>query len=182
MILAIATRLCSARKRCWELLDRNHEFSIMGQRRYWAGRGSRDIRVGFVLPLLVFWAVIAALLKAPQPSPSGPANPLAIQIEHHYPSTQADSRATLAYINQLRQQYGKPELAFDDQVYALALARAMDMRTHHYLDHTNLQTGECPDNLKSHYGLAPTDYVAENAFGIRCGFQYLGCLAASTTG
>lgn len=137
----------------------------MGRHHYSYRRGSWDVWTGLILPLLVFSALVTALIKVPQTPQSGTSNPFTIRIEHNYPSTEADARATLGYINQLRRKYGKRELVFDSRTYALAKARAMDMRAHNYLDHTNPVTGQCPDRMKTQYGLAPTEYVAENAFG-----------------
>lgn len=90
--------------------------------------------------------------------------PVIIQ-EINYKTSEDDSKAAIAYLNKIRKQYGKNEISFDKRVFELAVARAKDMRTYNYLDHTNPITGTCPDNMKSAYGINPSEYLAENALG-----------------
>lgn len=75
------------------------------------------------------------------------------------------SEKAIAFLNDLRSQYGKRPIRFDKRVYDLALARAKDMSEYGYLDHTNPITGACPDNMKTKFGIGPDEYVAENAYG-----------------
>jgi uncharacterized protein YkwD len=88
-----------------------------------------------------------------------------VTIEYNYASSENDSRAAIDYINKLREQNGKHDISFDERVFNLAVARAKDMRNYSYLDHINPYTGTCPDNMKASFGLSPTEYVAEDAFG-----------------
>lgn len=83
----------------------------------------------------------------------------------NYENSVENSKAAIAHVNQLRRQYGKREIAFDERAFELAVSRAKDQRENSYLDHTNPKTGTCPDNMKSDYGLRPHEYVAENGFG-----------------
>lgn len=82
-----------------------------------------------------------------------------------YPSSEQAGREALTYVNQLRQQYGKPAIAFDSRAFNLALARAKDMRQYKYYDHTNPKTGSCPDSLKTQHGFRTDEYLAENISG-----------------
>ncbi len=89
----------------------------------------------------------------------------AIKIAYTPYSSEEDSKEAIGYVNELRKSNGKKSIKFDERVYKLALARAKDMSENKYLDHTNPQTGECPDNMKKEFGLSPNEYVAENAYG-----------------
>jgi uncharacterized protein YkwD len=76
-----------------------------------------------------------------------------------------NSKKYLDYINTIRAKNGVNTLQFDARVYRIALARVNDMDQYGYLDHTNPQTGTCPDSIKDAYGLGTYEYVAENAYG-----------------
>jgi uncharacterized protein YkwD len=81
------------------------------------------------------------------------------------PDTEAESQQALALVNEVRVQYGRAPLAYDSRVFHLAKARLEDMRKYGYQDHTNPDTGSCPDNMKAEFGLNPDEYVAENIVG-----------------
>ena len=78
-------------------------------------------------------------------------------------STEEQAINAIHYINKLRVQNEKNPINHDSRVYELALARAKDMYDYNYLDHTNPQTGTCPYNMKTDYGLKSNENVAENA-------------------
>lgn len=80
-------------------------------------------------------------------------------------TTQDDSKQAIDYINTIRASYGVNPIQFDQRAFALGLARAKDMYDYGYLDHVNPQTGSCPYSIKSQYGFAENEYVAENALG-----------------
>lgn len=90
-------------------------------------------------------------------------------IPHHhasiplYGNTETASKAAIAQINTLRDQYNSPPITYDSRLFALATARVKDMEKYHYYDHVNPTTGECADTLKAQDGLTPNEYVAENA-------------------
>lgn len=89
----------------------------------------------------------------------------AIPGRYYFSASKEDAQRTFAYINQLRQQYGRAPLAWDERVYALAVARLNEMNNMHYYDHTNPVTGNCPYKMKSFYGLTENEDVAENIDG-----------------
>jgi len=72
--------------------------------------------------------------------------------------------ASLDYINKVRQQFQKGEIAFDERVYNLAAARLNDLIAYDYFDHTNPYTKTCADSMKKAFGLSSDEYVAENIF------------------
>jgi uncharacterized protein YkwD len=79
-----------------------------------------------------------------------------------YENSEVASRGAVAYINEIRTQYGKSPIEFDDRIFALANARIEDMIQYNYYDHTNPQTGSCADNMKTDFDLTPDEFVAEN--------------------
>lgn len=83
-----------------------------------------------------------------------------------------ESKASIDYVNSIRMQNGVNTIRFDSRVYNIAMARANDMDEYGYLDHTNPQTGSCPDSIKTQYGLSNLEYVAENGFGFPTGGHY----------
>lgn len=78
-------------------------------------------------------------------------------------TSEEQAQSAIEYINKLRVQNGKNPISHDSRVFQIALARAKDMYDYNYLDHTNPQTGTCPYNIKSNYGLNANENVAENA-------------------
>ena len=80
-----------------------------------------------------------------------------------YTNSPTASVATLAEINKIRAQYGRPPLLFDQRLFDLATARVQDMQTYHYYDHVNPQTGTCAYSMKAQFGFNASEYVAENA-------------------
>lgn len=81
-------------------------------------------------------------------------------------STEEDAIKSIKYINQIRAQNGKTPISHDSRVYLLALERSKDMYEYDYFDHTNPETGTCPFNLKSNFGLLSSENVAENVYMI----------------
>ena len=71
------------------------------------------------------------------------------------------------YLNDIRKENNVPILKWDERVYNLGIARVKDMHEYNYMDHTNPETGSCPDNIKKEYGLSYSEYVAENAYGMQ---------------
>lgn len=128
--------------------------------------GKRTQRRIDILVLIIFiMAAIAAIIPNPRASKVRLTHPLATRIVYNYKNSQQDAKQALHYINQLRQRYGRDALTFDPRVFALASARAEDMRKNSYLDHTNPITGTCPDNMKADFGLNPDEFLAENIIG-----------------
>jgi len=80
-------------------------------------------------------------------------------------TTEEQAISAIEYINKLRAQNGKNPITHDSRVFQIALARVKDMYDYNYLDHTNPETGTCPYNIKSNYGLSAKENVAENAYG-----------------
>jgi uncharacterized protein YkwD len=95
-----------------------------------------------------------------------------VQVLTNKYTTLEDSRKSIEYINSIRTKNGLNTLRFDQRVYNIALARVNDMDKYGYLDHTNPQTGTCPDSIKIQYGLNQNEYVAENAYGFPSGGSY----------
>jgi len=83
-----------------------------------------------------------------------------------------ESKKDIEYINNMRKANGVPSLQFDSRVYNIAIARVNDMDAYGYMDHTNPQTGSCPDSIKTQFGLNSNEYVAENAFGFLSSGHY----------
>lgn len=77
----------------------------------------------------------------------------------------ADSQQAIDYINTIRTNNGVKPITFDQRAFNLGLARAKDMYDYGYLDHVNPTTGTCPYSIKSQFGFADNEYVAENALG-----------------
>ena len=76
-----------------------------------------------------------------------------------------ESQQAIDYINTIRANNSESPIAFDQRAYNLGLARAKDMYDYGYLDHVNPTTGTCPYSIKSQFGFADNEYVAENALG-----------------
>lgn len=77
-------------------------------------------------------------------------------------TAEEESRANLEYINGLRAEHDRPQIAFDARAYDLALARVHDTLEYDYRDHVNPHTGTCPYTMKGEYGFAAHEQVAEN--------------------
>lgn len=88
-------------------------------------------------------------------------------------TTEEESRDNLAYINEIRAEHGSNTIKFDVRAYELAHARVLDMLEYHYHDHVNPHTGTCPYTMKSEYGFAGYENVAENLAWIE-GFGHMG--------
>lgn len=71
------------------------------------------------------------------------------------------SQEATEYVNQLRKQYGRNELKWNEDLYELAMFRTKDMYDRRYFDHVT-PDGKCVNNFKSNYGLGGYT-IAENA-------------------
>ena len=78
-----------------------------------------------------------------------------------------DCKAAFQYVNELRAQYGRKSLEWDENIYALGVERSRDMYERNYFDHVTPE-GTCAKDLKAKYGLQQYS-IAENA-----GAQYTG--------
>ena len=88
-------------------------------------------------------------------------------------TTEEVSRENLAYINEIREEHNRKPISFDVRAYDLALARVRDNLQYDYRDHMNPHTGTCPYTMKSEYGFASNENVAENLAWIE-GAGYMG--------
>jgi len=73
-----------------------------------------------------------------------------------------EAKEIFAKINEIRQNYGRKPLAWDDRLYELALFRAKDMVERGYFSHMTPE-GKCVKDFKDKYGLNGYS-VAENLF------------------
>lgn len=84
-------------------------------------------------------------------------------------STPAERREeckdTFNYLNKIRRDYGRKELKWDDRAYELAVDRAKDMVERNYFDHVTPE-GTCAKDMKSLYGFASLEILAENCGGM----------------
>lgn len=114
--------------------------------------------------LFLFVLSILVTLQDPAPKNRTPFSYSLYKTEYNYKISEDDARGAVQYVNEIRGRYGRSEIAFDERVYGLAIARATDMRQRNYYDHTS-PTGDCPDKMKATYGFSPDEYVAENIIG-----------------
>lgn len=68
-------------------------------------------------------------------------------------------------LNEIRGNYGKSTINWDDRAYTLAVARSKDMYERNYFDHVTPE-GTCVKDMKSNYGFSNSEYLAENAGGM----------------
>lgn len=87
------------------------------------------------------------------------------QITSPQQTSQDDSIHAIDYINTIRSNNGETPIKFDQRAFNLGLARAKDMYDYGYLDHVNPQTQTCSYSIKSQFGFAQDEYLAENALG-----------------
>jgi uncharacterized protein YkwD len=87
-------------------------------------------------------------------------------------STPIDSNEAMIYLNQIRVSGGIPPIAYDEQAYELALARAEDMATYRYLDYKNPETGSSTLSMKESYGIDPWAVIIECAYGQWNGYTF----------
>ncbi len=85
-----------------------------------------------------------------------------VALDPVFYTAEEESRANLEYINGIRAERGRPQIAFDARAYDLALARVHDTLEYNYRDHVNPYTGTCPYTMKGEYGFATHEQVAEN--------------------
>ncbi|MGB6464215.1 MAG: CAP domain-containing protein [Nitrosotalea sp.] len=86
------------------------------------------------------------------------------QVTAPQQTSQADSKQAIDYINTIRVSNGEKPISFDQRVFDVALARAKDNYDYGYFDHTNPKTGTCSYTIKSQFGLASNEDVAENLY------------------
>ena len=77
-------------------------------------------------------------------------------------TTEEESRRALDYVNELRNQNGRPEIKWDSRVFSLAGAWSQELYETGQFDHTNPVTGNCPATLKGEFGLSANEDVADN--------------------
>jgi uncharacterized protein YkwD len=87
-------------------------------------------------------------------------------------SSAGDSQAAVIYLNRMRVAGGAPPLMFDERAYSLALARAEDMASYHYLDYTNPGTGSSATTMKGQFGIAENDTILESIYGQWNGYSF----------
>jgi uncharacterized protein YkwD len=128
----------------------------------------KDIFSIIVIIIISGIAVIAIILFL-NPAVISTHNPISDTIKPvlNYPTETSieQSKESLSYINNIRKQYGKTALSFDDRIYYLAKARGADLDAYNYLDHTNPITGTCAWSMKSEFGLKANENAAENVYG-----------------
>lgn len=85
------------------------------------------------------------------------------------PQPKEESKVSFEYINQIRAQYGRRALEWDDKLYELATMRAEDVYTRRYFDHVTPE-GECVKDFKASYGLSQYS-IAENLWASYTGYD-----------
>lgn len=81
------------------------------------------------------------------------------------PEREEECKETFEKLNEIRINYGKKQISWDNRAYELAVDRSKDMQENNYMDHTS-PTGQCPENMKTSYGFKSNEYLAENAGGM----------------
>lgn len=79
--------------------------------------------------------------------------------------TKQESKIAFEYVNQLRSQYNRRLLEWDDRAYELAVSRSKDMYVRDYFDHVTPE-GTCAKDLKYEFGFNSEDVLAENLGGV----------------
>lgn len=77
-----------------------------------------------------------------------------------------ESQDAMAHINEIRKQYGKRAIPWDERVYGLALAWTKHQYDNGFFDHTDPDSGLCPFKMRSQFGLQQYEFVADNAHGL----------------
>ena len=125
--------------------------------------------ISAIIILIISGIVVIAIIWLLNPAIISTHNPISDTIKPilHLPiETSVDqSKESLTYINDIRKQYGKAPLSFDNRLYNLAKARGSDLDAYNYFDHTNPVTGTCAWSIKSEYGLKSNENAAENVYG-----------------
>ncbi len=76
------------------------------------------------------------------------------------PENKEEAKEAFIYVNQLREEYGRKKISWNDNLYELAIFRAKDMYERNYFDHVTPE-GKCVDDFKAEYGLSRYN-IAEN--------------------
>ena len=80
------------------------------------------------------------------------------------PERKEESKKAFGYVNQVRKQYNRRPMEWDDNLYDLAVSISKDMVKRNYFDHVTPE-GKCIKDFKADYGFS--DYnVAENIGGM----------------
>lgn len=81
------------------------------------------------------------------------------------PERKEECRNTFERLNEIREDYGREKLNWDDRAYTLAVERSKDMYERDYFDHVTPE-GTCADTMKKNYGFSNYEWLAENAGGM----------------
>ncbi len=79
-------------------------------------------------------------------------------------NSKAESIEATDYINEIRNEYGRTKIKWDENLYELAMFRTKDMYNRKYFDHVTPE-GKCVKDFKSEYGLSNYN-IAENCGGV----------------
>ena len=130
-----------------------------GTKRYW-----KSLSIISVF-LLFFVFIFLAQAKIKQIGPTGFSivGYLTKERESSYEVllVSQDETQAFEYVNELRQEYDKDIIDWDDRAYALAVARAKDMYDRDYADHITPE-GTCAKDVKLDYGFKLSEILAEN--------------------
>ncbi len=125
--------------------------------------------ISAIVIIIISGIIVIAIIWFLNPAIVSTHNPISDTIKPvlYFPTETSNdqSKESLLYINNIRKQYGKTALSFDDRLYYLAKARGADLDAYHYFDHTNPITGTCAWSMKSEYGLKSNENAAENVYG-----------------
>lgn len=87
------------------------------------------------------------------------------QILYTPPERKEDCQDAFNYVNELREKYGKKQIAWNENAYKLAVDRAKDMFKRGYFDHVTPE-GTCVKDMKKEYGFKSSEIIAENLGGM----------------
>ncbi len=94
-------------------------------------------------------------------------NPLFIDLYGviQNPERKQDCQDAFAYLNTIRESYGRGPLKWDDRIYELAVYRARDMYERHYFDHKTPE-GKCAVDFKEQFNITEAGSMPENIGGM----------------
>jgi len=81
------------------------------------------------------------------------------------PERKAQCKEAFDYLNQLRENYSRSKLAWDDRIYELAVFRSKDMYQRGYFDHVTPE-GKCAEHFKKEFNITEFGTFAENIGGM----------------
>jgi uncharacterized protein YkwD len=81
------------------------------------------------------------------------------------PEREEECKQTFDKLNDIRGDYGKNRISWNQKANEFAVARSKDMYERDYFDHVTPE-GECANTMKSSYGFRSNEYLAENAGGM----------------